>query len=139
MDFFDFEKSILAAVDTWNPTAVNRDRFRIIQYGFGDQPSSGLRLCVGFIYDTAGEGDRQSLGGSYLERTPCRVAFDFFHGGSIPRKDFLNLFTEFRDWSRKKFAARAFQWDVDSGYLEESREAVLSLIMTARLERTVTI
>ena len=141
MNFYDFEKSIIDKIDTWQPTAVARQDFRIVQYGFGDQPTSGLRLAIGFDYGTDGNGDRASIGETYLERIRCNVSFDLYHGGAIARKDFLELYAEMKDWLKKNMATLATpidQWDVESGYLE-NRESVLSLIGTFRLEREVTL
>lgn len=133
---YEFEKRILDKIDQWQPTAVNKDKLLITQRGFGENPKNTLRLIVSFIYDTTDSeaGDRASIGDTFLQRTPCEVHFDLYAGNNVlDRKTFLNLFSELRTYCLKNMNYDV--GDVTSDY--EDNEALISLILTFRLDKEV--
>ena len=134
--FFEFEKKILDKLDSWNPVTVARSEIQLASYGDGDPPEKCLRLLVGFLYNTESDGDRASIGETYLERIPCSVVMDLYKGQAIDRKQFLDLFNELQTYACNEFSD-VRQFDVFSGYVEQTQEAFLTLTALINLDKEV--
>ena len=110
--FYEFEKAFLTKINSWNPVTVDKTKIAIQQYGENNQ-SEGLRLVIGFFYNTNDGGDRASLGNKdYEQRIETTVLMDLFAGKEIPRKTLLELFKELSDYCHNNLKAYKFDFQL---------------------------
>lgn len=138
MGFYNFEQGILSKIDAWEPVTIPKADITFASYGQPQPASKSVRLVVGFLYDTEGEGDRASIGETYKQRVPCRVVMDLYATPSIERKKVIDLFNELEIYARRQIK-QARQFDFLSGYIQETEESLFTLTALINIDKSVTV